>query len=299
MEGNKKKKIIVILLSIIAVLGIVLGVLVISSNKEVEPTPEEPTPVVEPEENKMDADLRQRYLDNKAISDDYIGHIVFDSGIIDLPFVQAEDIYDDDGKFYTFYDIDGNRILEEDAEYGCDDYACTGNDVYLWTYWETMEYDKMEHGGSVFMDYRNTLDDENIIIYGHHFSPEFDPERTRAFTCLENFVNEDYYKDNQYLSLILDNEIRKYQVAVVFKYDLNNGDDSQYYRTEYEFDLSGDPDPGYTEKYFKTIKELAYYDTGVELKKGDKTLTLQTCYSGQPDYREVIVCKLIDTIKYD
>lgn len=296
---NKKKKLIVVLLSIIVVLGAVLGILVVTSNGSNQ-TPIEPEPQEEVvEKNLMDPELRKSWKERKAISSDYLGDIVFDSGIINLPFVQAEDVYDDEGKFYTFFDIDGNQIPESDKEYGCDGYACTGNDVYLWTYWETMKYDKMDHGGSVFVDYRNTMDDENIIIYGHHFSVEFDPDRNRAFTCLENFVNEDYYEDNKYLSLILDNEIRKYEIAVVFRYDLNNGENSQYFRTAYEYDIEGNPDPGYTETYFKTIKDLAYYDTGVELNKGDRTLTLQTCYSGEPDYREVLVCKEIEVIKYD
>ena len=250
------------------------------------------------DDNPMDTDLRQLWLESKAKNQDYIGQIVFDSGIIDLGFVQAEDIYDDYGNFYTFYDIDGNLITEDEKDYGCDGYACSGNDVYLWTYWETMQYDKFDNGGSVFLDYRNSLEDENLIIYGHHFSVEYNPERDRAFTCLENFVNEEYYEDNKYLSLILDNEIRKYEVAVVFRYDLNNGDNAQYYRTVYDYQIDGTPDEGYKEKYFDYINAIAYYNTGVTLDENDRTLTLQTCFSGEPDYREVLVCKEIDRIEY-
>ena len=73
----------------------------------------------------------------------------------------------------------------------------------------------MNKGGSVFMDYRNDLDDENIIIYGHHFSPPFDPSRTRAFTPLELLMEEENYADNNKITLILDNEIREYVVAAV------------------------------------------------------------------------------------
>ena len=40
--------------------------------------------------NPMDPELRSMWLTNKKINEDYVGQIVFDSGLINLPFVQAK-----------------------------------------------------------------------------------------------------------------------------------------------------------------------------------------------------------------
>ena len=58
---------------------------------------------------------------NSVKSDDYVGTITFESGLIDLPFVQGED-----------------------------------NNVYYRTNWETKKYDEE---GSIYLDSSNTLDD--------------------------------------------------------------------------------------------------------------------------------------------
>ena len=294
----KKKKLIIVLLFILVVLSSIFLYVTVrfdlfKNTEEVVVVPEEKEET-KPEIDDKYTKLRQRWNANKQINDDYVGEIVFDSGIIDLSFVKADDVYDSNGNQYIFYDIDGNVIT--DMEEGCDGYSCSGNDVYLWTYWKTMEYDKFDNGGSVFMDYRNSLNDENLIIYGHHFSIEYNPERDKAFTCLENFVNKDYYEDNKYLSLVLDGEIRRYEIASVYRCDIYD-EAAEYYRTSYNYDFDGYEDPGYKERYFEHIKDIEYYDTGVDLNGGDYTLTLQTCFSGEPDYREILVCKQIEVIR--
>lgn len=293
---KKKKRAIIVLGFLVAIFSILLYVLIrfdIFTKKDEIPEVEEVVEVIEKEDNPNTL-LRKRWEENKKINPDYVGEIIFDSGIIDLPFVQADDVYDDSGNLYQFYDIDGNVIYDIDA--GCDGYSCTGNDVYLWTYWKTMEYDKFDNGGSIFMDYRNSLYDENIIVYGHHFSVEYNPERNKAFTCLENFVNEEYYEENKNLSLVLDGEIRKYVIASVYRCDITD-ENAEYYRTSYNYDIDGYEDPGYKESYFDHIDEIEYYDTGVELNSDDYTLTLQTCFSGEPNYREILVCKQVEVIR--
>jgi len=303
-NSNKNIKLIVVLIILLTLLSGISVVTKFSLPKRkenvIDDSKDEPInnnePVKEESPYKQYIDL---WKTNHEINSDYIGELYFESGIIHESVVQANDVYDDDGNFYNIYDVDGNKIKESQKDDGCSGYACNGNDVYLWTYWKTGEYDKYEHGGSVFVDYRNTLYDENIIVYGHHFSVEFDKERTRSFTPLENFVNKDYYEDNKYVDFVLEDEIRRYEVAVVFRFSLNNSEDTEYYRTEYNRDLYGDEDPGYKERYFKAIQEVAYYDTGVELTSEDKTLTLQTCFSGEPDYREVLVLKQIEVIDID
>ena len=256
------------------------------------------TPIQELEKEAMDSSLREEYLRNKAINEDYVGKIII-GNLINLPFVQAKNVYNSKGEYYTFYDINGNQIKEENKDFGCDDFACTGNDVYLWTDWETGQYDKMNKGGSIFMDYRNLLEDQNIIIYGHHFSPPFNPERDRAFTPLELLMEKENYEENKYITIVLDNEIREYEIAYVYEYSLLEEDDPQYYRTNYSVTNDGEYDEGYYEKYISQIKEKAYYETGVKIPEGSNTLTIQTCYSNRTDYRLIIVAKELERTYYE
>ena len=158
------------------------------------------TVIEELKSNLMDPELRSMWLNNRQISEDYVGQIVFDSGLIDLPFVQAKDVYKTDGYLYSFYDEEGNLVEDPGSH--------TGNDVYIWTDWKTGEYGLNGDGGSVFMDYRNYLKDQNIILYGHHFARDYDPSGSKQFTPLDVLLTEENYEENKYLKLILDNEIR-------------------------------------------------------------------------------------------
>ena len=81
------------------------------------------------ESNPMDRKLRKMWLKNEGINPDYVGQIIFDSGLIDLPFVQAKDVYKEDGSLYTFYTKDG-QLVEDPTGF-------SGNDVYIWTNWKT------------------------------------------------------------------------------------------------------------------------------------------------------------------
>ena len=290
------KQVLIVLGVIVVVITATIIIVKMNNNKDNKIIVE---PIQELELEDMDPELRNIYLENDKINEDFIATIKFDSGLIEKPVMQAKTIWNEDGTIRRFFSDSGNLVKESNYQTICDG-ECTGNDVYLWTNWETLEFDKLNTGGSIFMDYRNNLDDENIIIYGHHFSEQYkyDPERKKAFTPLEKLIEKENYEPNKYIQLILEDEIRVYQIAAVFEYDISNGDNYQYYRTNYEYTFDGEYDEGYTQKYFDAIKKKAYYETGVALNKGDKTLTLQTCYSLRSNYREVVVAKEIRRTKY-
>ena len=239
---------------------------------------------------------RQIFTENKAINEDYIGDIIFDSGLINVSFVQARSCYKENGEMYKFYTEDG-KLVTDASNY-------TGNDVYIWTYWKTGEYDYNDNGGSTFMDYRNNLADQNIIVYGHHFSVWNDETRTKAFTPLEQLLEEENYADNRYVTLILEHEIRKYEIAVVYEFNATRSEDFvdlQYWRTNYNYDDYDNNayDPDYYEKYISSIHKAQMYDTGVSLTTDDQTLTLQTCIGGHAgELFEIVVLKLITAYSY-
>ena len=241
--------------------------------------------------NPMDRKLRKKWLSNKSINDDYIGQIVFDSGLINLPFVQAKDVYREDGSLYTFYTKEG-ELVSDPSGY-------SGNDVYIWTNWKTGKYDYSDEGGSVFMDYRNSLDDQNLVIYGHHYARDYDPSGSKQFSPLDLLLEEDNYEDNKSLKLILDNEIREYIVTNVFTISILNDYQIQCVRTDMDRNLSGNDDEGFFEEFIDYMNQISAYRTGEKLDSEDHILTLVTCLEHRPEYRQIIVCKEISRELFD
>ena len=231
----------------------------------------------------LDNGLNDIWLSNKEINEDYIAQIVFDSGLIDLPVVQAKDVYRKDGSLYTFYTEDG-ELVKDPAGFN-------GNDVYIWTSWKTGEYDPEGEGGSVFMDYRNEIDDQNIIIYGHHFARDYDPEGKKQFTPLDLLLKEENYEANKSLKLILEDEVREYIITNVFRISVLNDYQIQIVRTDMNKDLSGIEDPDFFEGFIDYMDEISLYDTGEKLNADYNILTLITCIQHQPELRQVIVCR--------
>ena len=262
-------------------------------NRNKNDIPDEPAVVIIEDNTPepMPALLKDEWLTNKAINPDFVGCIKFDSGLIDLPFVQATDVYDRYGKPYTFYTEDG-QLVEDIENY-------TGNDVYIWTNWKTGEYDKYNEGGSVFMDYRNNLNDQNLIIYGHHFARDWDPSGSKQFTPLDALLEQENYKVNKSLKLILNNEIREYVITNVFTININNDYELNIMRRNMNEDYSGNPDPGFFQKYIQYIDGINKYPIDEKLSDGDNILTLVTCMQHQPELRQIIIAKEIDKTIYD
>ena len=241
--------------------------------------------------NFMDSNLKEMWTSNKGINEDYIGQIVFDSNLLNLPVVQAKSVLRSNGDLYRFYTEDG-KLVEETEGF-------TGNDVYIWTSWKTGEYDHLGNDGSAFMDYRNNMDDQNIIVYGHHFARDFDPSGAKIFTPLDILLDQDNYEDNKYLSLILNDEIRRYVIANVFIIDAVDDYETQIVRTDMNKDFSGIADEGFFDEYIKYMNQNSEYDTGEPLKNDDRILTLITCVQHQPQYRQIVVCKEISDEIFD
>ena len=297
--SRKAQKITIAFLALIIIgLGVVLGLLFTGAfNGKKEPEIVEP-PIevieIDPDE-ELKKEYRQIYDENKAINSDYVGDLLFDSGLIHVNFVQARSVYKDDGEMYQFYTENG-QLVTDPSSYN-------GNDVYIWTYWKTGEYDYNDNGGSTFMDYRNYLSDQNIIIYGHHFSVWNDETRSKAFTPLEQLLEQENYEANKYVTLVLEHEIRKYVIASIYIFDYLDSDhidNLQYWRTNYSYDdLKNEIDNEYFAKYIKKVKEIELYDTGIDLSVNDRTLTLQTCISGYTGQLfEILVLKELSVEAY-
>lgn len=173
-------------------------------------------------------------------NNDYIGHLVFDSNIINLPVVQSYD-----------------------------------NDYYLRRNFEK-EYDIK---GIPFIDYRCSLDDQNIIIYGHYIRKG----SKEMFTPLEKLIDN---RDNDYVELRLRSSIRRYELVAIIIVD---GE----FENEYPF-LLQNFNVNSMNELNEFIKANALYYSEYQIDCTDILLTLTTCTNSTNDDREIVIFKEID-----
>ena len=226
---------------------------------------------VEEEEtiSKENIECINEYDEYKIFSSSFKGVIKFESSLVDLPFVQGVD-----------------------------------NDFYLRRDWITNEYSEL---GSIFMDYECSLDSKNIILYGHYVYSSYEvldddgnklDNSKLMFTPLSKLIDENNYEANKYVSLILEDEVRTYEVVSVFYCNLV-GEGEDIYPEEYLEYYLPEYDKDYFDKYKEKIKSIEFYDTGVDFSVDDNLLTLQTCVENNSMKREIVLCKEISRRSLD
>lgn len=181
------------------------------------------------------------FAKNKEINPEYIGRIIFDNGLLNEELTQTDD-----------------------------------NEKYLNYAWDLTQSSR----GSAFIDYRNDLSDQNIIIYGHYV---YDDE-TLMFSPLHKLIDSKNYQNNKYISLELENETRHYVVTYVYYYEMDS-QTLKYYETNYDLDFFN--------TYISAVEQKQFYDTGESLDYSDRWLTLQTCVRNRDDLRLIVVAKEI------
>lgn len=121
----------------------------------------------------------------------------------------------------------------------------------------------------------------NFIIYGHNMKDGF------MFGDLDLYLSESFYKEHPTVSFDTLYEERTYEIVAVFCSQVYNADDDVFkYYQFYEADTQEE-----FEDFYRNIKELSLYDTGMEAEFGDTFLTLSTCAYHVQDGRLVVVAK--------
>lgn len=116
--------------------------------------------------------------------------------------------------------------------------------------------------GSIFLDYRLDIDESNkLLIFGHSSPSYFLP-----IMIIENYKDEDYYKEHKYIYLSSIKEVKKYEIFSVFVETLDWSYMNLNYASKDEY-----------LKHLQNLKSKSFYDTGVEVNKNDKILIMQTC----------------------
>ena len=203
-------------------------------------------------------EINKEWDSKKAINSDYQGKIYFESGLIDLDFVQADD-----------------------------------NEKYSRVDWKTMTSDQE---GSVYMDYECKLNSRNIILYGHYVYPEIDPTQTHMFSPLQKLTKQENYEENKYIYIQFEKEIRKYEICNVFYCQLEEENGTYYCPDDMPFNEVAFTTDEF-ETYKKRMLECAFYQTGVDFDHSDQFLTLQTCVYNDESQMLIIFSKLVETVK--
>ena len=123
-------------------------------------------------------------------------------------------------------------------------------------------YKNNDKYGTPFLDYRVDINNDNkLLIYGHNSSKKNIP-----FTILENYYDIEYFKNHQFISLITDEQLIRYQIFSIFV----ETDDWSYMKIKF-----ADEDDWLS--HLQKLKNKSMYETGVSVNKDDQILILQTC----------------------
>lgn len=215
--------------------------------------PEDRVVVLEP------APMTSRMKEVYALNPDTVGWLKIDGMVIDYPVVQTPR----DEQYYLNRDFEGNY-----SAYGCiiadtEDIVGTGTSAKNYA--------------------DGTRPSTNIILHGHNM------RNGTMFGSLDNYRNESYMREHSIIKFSSLYEEREYEICAVFLSQVykRDADVFKYYQffqanNEYEFN-----------DFYRNIKELSLYDTGVEASYGDEFITLSVCAYHVDNGRLVVVGKRI------
>ena len=124
------------------------------------------------------------------------------------------------------------------------------------------------------MDYENSVErqDPNTVIYGHQMSSN------SMFHTISYYTDEDFFNNHRYVIFNTIYEDNVWEVFAFFKTDVSFNYIKVFFRSERDF-----------LKLAAEMTERSMYDTGIEIKTGDRILTLSTC-TNQESYTRYVLC---------
>ncbi len=138
-------------------------------------------------------------------------------------------------------------------------------------YYMTHNFEQKKHYcGAIFMDKKNdaTNLDANTVIYGHNNYND-----GVVFSELSHYEDIEYYKEHPVIEFNTLDKYYKWKIyAVIITNRLPNEDNGYVFNYTYPH-MEGSN----FGKYINELNKRTLYFTGVDVKEGDKLLTLQTC----------------------
>ncbi len=209
---------------------------------------------------KTEEDMLPTLADYYGKNKDTIGWLKIDGMVIDYPVMQTPI----DEEYYLDRDFNGNA-------------SSAGSLI--------MDTDSVVGDGTAEFDYTDgTRPSTNLIIHGHNM------RNGSMFGDLDKFRKQDFEKKHSIIKFDSLYEEREYEIISVFLsqvYLMSQTDVFKYYKffqadTQAEFD-----------DWYKNIKKLQLYDTGVTAEFGDEFITLSVCAYHVENGRLVVVGKRI------
>lgn len=159
-------------------------------------------------------------------------------------------------------------------------YVCQGRDN---TYYMNHRFDGSEDpAGMIFMDAACTEGSDNLLIYGHNMK---DGSR---FGTLNRYAKPEFLKEHPLIGFQGDDGVRYYRPASVFYASMDPAKAEYFDFEQPEFGSNSD-----FRAYVDAAKARSLYDTGVDVKDGEKLLTLVTCSSEVDSGRMVVLCRMM------
>jgi len=202
--------------------GMVYSLINLKSWKEENKKVEE---IVEEEKERLIEEKEETFLDPEILKDnpDTVGWLIVDGTDINYPVVQYKN-----NDYYLFHDF-------------------------------KKEYNT---AGWVFMDYQNTLDDQNIVIYGHNRQDD------SMFGSIDNLFNQTGDKELEIKLITFDREII-YKIFSVYKI---NAEDP-YTKKNFE---------SFSEEILK-FKNRSKISFNQDISTAKQIITLSTCHQNNKD----------------
>ncbi|QRN85134.1 class B sortase [Clostridia bacterium] len=195
-------------------------------------------PADESEEKPQNWGIREEYLTLLDENPDTVGWIKIEDTTIDLPVVQGKD-----NVFYLKHAYSG-----------------------VWS-----------ATGTIFMDYRNDLqDDNNILVYGHTI------RANNMFSELNHYVDtatgQEYYESHPEIIFNTLYQDNIYDIFSIYIVDLKK--ETYYIYPNYEGEAF--------ETYLADIRSRSIIDSDLTITQADQMLTLVTCYPPLDDARVIV-----------
>ncbi len=149
---------------------------------------------------------------------------------------------------------------------------------------------KDNNNGCLILDTDSCLNPltTNLIIHGHNM------KSGAMFGNLTDYEDEDYYKEHKEIILYTKECQRNYEIIAVFRSQVykKSQDVFKFYKF---FEATNEEEFA---DFYDNIKELSLYDTGVTAEFGDHFITLSTCVYHVTNGRFVVVAKEVDSGDY-
>ena len=145
----------------------------------------------------------------------------------------------------------------------------TDNDYYL-THDENGNYSIF---GSIYMDYRNNIDDKKILIFGHNTKNA----KVSPFKDLEKYGNESFYQNHSIINLELNGTLHQYKIFSVI---VTSNKSNKHMKLGFK--------DNEWEEHLNWLVNDSIYDTNTDVNTNDFIITLQTCYY-EPDQSFIII----------